>query len=521
MLGKGRLLGAIGVLLAVAGCTVGPDFRPPCPPALRPFYNNSAHVAYGPPESLAVWWSRFNDPTLERLIEQAVAQNLDLREAYLRVVEARAVRGVVRGELFPKLDGTGGYKYRRLSRNANEFVGRPGFTKGFDLFSAGIDASWQIDVFGKLRRAVEAADAEIGVDVEAYRGVLVTLLADVATNYVTARTLQARLEIATKNLESQHRTLSVVEQRQRAGLVSQLDVAQARSNVHTTAAVIPRLEEELQVTLHRLSVLLGQVPGGTMTTLVGTGRIPVAPESLVAGAPADLLRRRPDIRQAEAEVAVASARIGVAVADLYPQFTLLGTVSVDSRKVATWFTTDSLMHSVGPSVRWNIFSFGRILFNIDSRRAQHEQSIVRYRNTVLNAVAEVENALVGLKLERRRARSLELAVAELREAVKLGRAKYAKGLIPFQTVLDSERQLLRAEEALAGSRGSIVLNTIRAYEALGGGWGPRPVPLPVADDLGADAPEAQQETIKGPSSGSSVPADPGTLPEPVGPAPPE
>ncbi len=514
MLGNGRLLGAVGALL-VAGCTVGPDFRPPCPPALRSYYDNSAHVAYGPPESLAVWWTQLNDPTLDLLVEQALARNLDLRETYLRVVEARAVRGVVRGELFPKLDGTGGYKYRRLSRNANEFVGRPGFTDGFDLFSAGFDASWQVDVFGKLRRAVEAADAEVDADVEAYRGVLVTLLADVATNYVTARTLQARLEIATENLESQHRTLSVVEQRHRAGLVSRLDVAQARSNVHATAAVIPLLEEELQVKLHRLSVLLGEVPGRAMNTFVGTGEIPVAPNYLDAGAPADLLRRRPDIRQAEAEVAAASARIGVAVADLYPQFTLVGTVSVDSRKVATWFTMDSLMHSVGPSVRWNLLSFGRILFNIDARRAVHEQSIVRYRNTVLNAVAEVEDALVGLDRERRRARSLELAAAELRKAVDLGRVKYAKGLISFQPVLDSERQLLRAEEALAGSRGRIVLNTIRAYEALGGGWGPRPAPLPVAEDPAPPAPERPPEAIEAPSSGGRVPADPHTLPEPA------
>jgi NodT family efflux transporter outer membrane factor (OMF) lipoprotein len=453
---------------------------------LQPAYQTPRADAL-PPGDLTRWWRYFNDPVLDGLIGVSWQQNLDLRAAGFRIAQARALRGVVRGGLFPQTDAVGSYNYRRTSSNANQFVTRDSLSESFDLFSAGFDATWEIDIFGKIRRSLEAADADIGVQVEDYRDVLVTLLADVAFNYVTVRVLQEQLEIARANLAAQRQTLDLVRRRHEAGLVGRLDVAQAESNAHTTASTIPPLEEELQVALNRLSILLGQPPARDLAAWIGKGPLPADPGLLALGVPADLVRRRPDIRRAENEVAASSARIGVAVADLYPQLTIGGTITVDSRSFSSLFEPASLAHSVGPAFRWDVLNFGRVRNNIWLERARHNEALVNYQSAVLLAVEEVENGLVGYQRSLERVASLTSAAHAAREAVRLGRTQYDRGLINFQTLLDSERQRLQSEEQLAITRGAVLTSLIRTFKALGGGW---EAPPPAVTSPGqADMPE--------------------------------
>ncbi len=456
--------------LWVSGCKVGPDYVPPCPVPLDPMFQHAKDDAYVPAPSPEYWWTQLGDPVLANLVHMAVRQNLDLREAYFRIMESRGLRGVVRGNLFPRLGGTGAYSRRRISANGNQFVDQPQSSGDFDLFSTGFDAAWELDVFGKFRRGVEAAEADLAARVEERRGLLVTLLGDVATQYVQLRGLQARTQIAEANLRNQEHTLHLVRERQAAGLVGDLDVAQAEANVATTAATFPPLRRELHVTVHRLSVLLGQVPSPEFLASLGGGEIPVFEHPLGVGLPGELLRRRPDIRQAEREVAAQNARIGVATADLYPQFSLTGNVSVDSRLIASWFTNNSLAFGVGPSARWDILQFGRIKHNIRAQRAKHQQTIVNYQRAILLAVEEVENALVSWHEEQLRRQHLLEAHAATLKAVGHAREQYVQGLVAFQTVLDTQRQQLQLEDELARNQTTITLYGIQLYKALGGGW---------------------------------------------------
>lgn len=346
-------------------------------------------------------------------------------------------------------------------------------------FSTGFDATWEIDIFGKIRRSLEAADADIGVQEEDYRDILVTLFGDVARNYVTIRVLQERLEIARANLASQKQTLKIVRRRHQAGLVGRLDLAQAESNVHTTASTIPPLREDLQIALNRISILLGETPVPDLEVSLGDASLPIKPDLLALGVPADLIRRRPDLRRAEREVAASSARIGVAVADLYPQFTLTGTISVDSRNVSSLFEPASLAHGVGPGFRWDVLNFGRVLNNIRLQEARYQEAVVNYQQTVLLAVEEVENSLVSYHRSVERVTTLVQATRAAREVVQLSRTQYDRGLIAFQTLLDAERQQLRNEERLAIARGAVLTSLIRAFKALGGGW---KTPPPAAAD---------------------------------------
>lgn len=484
--GRAACAGLVAWIAVVvcSGCKVGPEHCPPCPPPLRPAYQSSA-PGLQPPADLTNWWSRLDDPLLDELIWEAWRQNLDLRAAGVRIVQARSLRGIVRGGLFPQVDGKASYGYRRTSSNANQFVTRDSLSHSFDLFSTGFDANWEIDIFGKIRRSLEAADADIGLREEDYRDVLVTLLADVAHNYVTIRVLQERLAIARNNLASQEQTLAMVRRRHQAGLVGRLDVAQAESNAFLTAATIPPLEEELQVTLNRLAILLGQSPSRSLAARIGERPLPTDPGLLELGVPADLMRRRPDVRQAEREVAATSARIGVAVADLYPQFSIAGTITVDSRNFSTLFDPASLAHSVGPAFRWDVLNFGRVRSNIWLSRARHDEAIINYQSALLLAVEEVENGLVGYQRSRERVVQLTSAVWAAREAARLSRTQYDRGLIAFQTVLDSERQQLQSEEQLAIAYGTVLSSLIRTFKALGGGWEsswPAATPLPEMPD---------------------------------------
>ncbi len=467
------LAACLGAVVGLSGCKVGPDFVRPALPWLEPVYHD-AQPAQPPVEpELTYWWTEFNDPTLNGLIDQAACQNLTLREAYFRVVESRALVTVARGEMFPEVFGTSGYSNRRTSLNANQFIIPPTLRRSYDLFTAGFDAGWEIDLWGKLRRTIEAAENDLAASEAARRDVLVTLLGDVGTSYINFRVVQQRLNIARANLVRQQTTAEFVRERFRAGLISELDVAQAEENLHSTAAVIPPLEQQLHLAMHRLSVLLGESPSLQMLTRLGNGPIPAAPGILTVGVPADLLRRRPDIREAEFQVAAQNERIGVAIADLYPQLTLRGTITADSRRVDTWFMTDSLAYSFGPQFRWDILNFGRLRGGIRVQRARYEQTVARYRQSVLLAVEEVENALISHRTAGDRRRELYMAAQSAGLSASLSESQYQQGLVIFQVVLDSQRRVLELQEQIALSEGDMSISTVQAFKAAGGGWDAR------------------------------------------------
>lgn len=388
----------------------------------------------------------------------------------MRVFEAREQFRVVRGSQLPKLAGTSSFGHKRTSVNANQFIIPQSLQKPFDLYSFGFDSGWEVGLWGKYRNALTAANAEISISVEKLRDVKVTLLGDVAASYVAYRTLQQRLLIAQENQAIQGQTVELVRARLRAGLVRDLDLAQAQSNYHTTAAQIPPLEEQLQITLNRLAVLMGLAPDRRLWEIVGRAPLPEPPHDLGVGLPAEVLRRRPDIRQVEFETLAAGARIGIARADLYPQFSLKGTMTVDSRRVADWFTGNSLAFSFGPAVRWDVLNFGRLRANVRVQEQRFQQALVRYQNSVLTALQEVENGVTSFHRQRQRVAELEKAVAATREAVRLSQASYQSGLVAFQSVLDSQRQLVTLQEQLAQTHGQVVLAAVQTYKAVGGGW---------------------------------------------------
>jgi NodT family efflux transporter outer membrane factor (OMF) lipoprotein len=459
----------VGTLVASGGCRVGPNHGPPPAPLTNqwkvPQESVSAACMADP---CAAWWSDFQDPDLDHLMQWAVAANPGLREAYFRIMESRARRGVVTGQRLPEVKGDGRYSYKKVSGNSSPYALTA--QESFSLFSTSFDASWEMDLWGKYCRAIEAADAEICVSQGDYHYVLLTLLGDVAVAYVELRTYQERIEVANQNLEVQQRTLRFVQERNRVGLTKPLDSAQAKSNLHATMATIPALEIGLQQAENRLCVLLGEAPHDLRAQLDPVRPIPVAPAEVALGFPADLLRRRPDLKSAEAKVAAASARIGVAVADLYPQLSLTGTISVDSADITNLFTSQSVAHHVGPALTWNILNFGRIRNKIRAQEARFEQAVQRYQSTVLSAAEEVENALASYMLERERSESLAQAVAAAKESNRLAELYYGQGLTNFQSVLDAQRSMLVLQDKLALNRAAVTHGRISLYKALGGGW---------------------------------------------------
>ncbi len=459
-----------GLALLAVGCTVGPDYRRPDLPVPSAWKEAQEEGVDTRSAELTRWWTAFNDPLLNSLVERAVQSNLDLRLAEARIRETRASRAVTAAGAWPAVDVSGSYSRSRESENGpvSEFPGRGGREQ--DLFTTGFDASWEIDVFGGVRRSVEAADASIAASVEDRRDTLVTLLGDVARNYIDLRGFQRRIAVARANLNAQQETLDLTKVRFRAGLASYVDVAQAEAQVNTTAAQIPTLERSLKQAAHRLAVLLGLEPGALWAELSGEAPIPALPLEVLVGLPSELLRRRPDIRRVERQLAAATAQIGVATADLFPRFFLTGSVGLQSVSASDWFTSGSRFWSVGPTVSWPVFDAGRIRANIEVRSAQQEQAVRQYAKTILTALEDVENSLVNYSREQARHRSLVEAVAANRLAVEMSNELYLKGLQDFLSVLDSQRSLFTSESDLAQSEAAMASNLVSLYKALGGGW---------------------------------------------------
>lgn len=455
-------------MLVISGCAVGPNYK-------EPELNLPARFG-GPPStqpvSVARWWETFNDPQLDSLIDRAAKQNLDLRAAEARVREARAQRGVVSADLFPQVDVNGSYQRARRSGSNlnNNFSDTGNRASEFDLYQAGFDASWELDVFGGTRRGIEAASADIESTVENLRDVRVTLLAEVGRNYVELRGFQRRLQFNRENLKAQQQTLDLTRSRFQSGLTSDLDVARAEAQVATTASAIPTFETQAAAAMHRLAVLLGQNPRALMDELNDIKPVAKLPTTVPSGLPSELVRRRPDVRRAERDLAAQTARIGVAVADWFPKFSLTGSLGRQSDRFKDLGNSDSQFWTVGPSISWPILDWGRIRSNIAVENARQEQSLANYESAVLVALEDVENALVAYEKEQARRTVLSDAVAANRRAVDLSTQLYSRGLADFLNVLDAQRSLFLSQDALAQSDAVVSSNLVALYKALGGGW---------------------------------------------------
>ena len=455
-------------LAILNGCMVGPNFKRPQPtmPAGWAGATDEFRPVTPAEEELARWWTLFDDPTLDSLIEQAVESNLDLKQAEARIRQARAARGVAASGIGPTADTTAAYQ------RSGSGGGTGGKSEGniSNHYQAGFDAGWELDIFGGVRRAIEAADADLQAAQETRRDVLVTLTAEVARNYIDLRAFQERIVIARQNLETQKHSAALTRQRFQAGFVGALDVANADAQVATTTSLIPLLEASARQTLYSLSVLLGRDPAALVRELSPAEAIPLASPSIPLGVPSDLLRRRPDIRRAEAEIHAATARIGVATADLFPRFTISGSAGVSASDFSSWFDWASRIWSFGPSLNWNLFDMGRTRSNIEQQRALQDQSLITYQQTVLAALQEVENALIASTKEEEHRRALREAVAANRKAVGLATTLYTQGNTDFLNVLDAQRSLFASEDALIQSTGNVSTDLVAIFKALGGGW---------------------------------------------------
>lgn len=460
------------LLLLLAGCTVGPNYHPPHLNVPSHWSEPLAGGETNAPARLADWWKTFADPELDSLVQQAVRTNHQLRVAQARVREARAQRGVVAAGLWPNVDASGLYTYNRLSENY--FFPLPSGTPlDYNWFQSGFDASWELDIFGGTRRAVQAATANLAAAEFNRRDVLVSLLAELARNYFELRGFQQQLVIARQNILAQTDSLNLTRNRYEAGLTSQLDVEQAAALLAATQAEVPTLETAIQAAIHRLSVLLAQPPGALSAKLSRTAPIPAPPPQVPVGLPSDLLLRRPDIQSAERQLAAATANIGVARADLFPKFSLTGTAGLESVSFGQWFTPGSRFWTVGPTVTWLIFDAGRIRANIRVQNARQEQALANYEQTVLSAFEDVENALTAYAKEQLRFRKLHASVQAQRAALSLSRDLYKNGLADFLRVLDSQRSLYQAQDALVQSQKTVSEDLVALYKALGGGWEPQ------------------------------------------------
>jgi NodT family efflux transporter outer membrane factor (OMF) lipoprotein len=475
------------------GFKVGPNYsKPPAPVAEEWIQAKDARVQE---RHLQDWWSVFQDAKLNTLIDTAYRQNLTLRIAGTRVLEARAQQAIAVGSIFPQTQQLNGeYSRVGLSRNmannpvalspllatspaASQIPGAEIPTNWYSTWNAGFNLSWELDFWGRFRRAIETANANMDASVENFDDALVTLLADLATNYVQYRVAQQRIAIARANVKIQQDILALVEEQARVGInkVTQLDVQQARTVLEQTRSTIPALEIVLGQANDTICILLGLPPRDLGQDLgpgpgVDTEPLPNTPSWVAAGIPADLLRRRPDVRSAERQVAAQSAQIGVAEADLYPAIFVNGTLGWEAQDLTKLFESKSFLGNITPNFRWNILNYGRILNNVRQQEARTQEFIAAYQNRVLTAGREVQTALRGFLRSQEQAEDLARSVRAAKKALAVGKDQYRVGVIPFNTVFNLEITQVQQQDQLAIAAGNIALNLIAVYRALGGGW---------------------------------------------------
>jgi NodT family efflux transporter outer membrane factor (OMF) lipoprotein len=494
--------------VALAGCEVGPDFKSPAP-----WYNPTSWFENRPPkveapsEAVAepldpAWWDVFADPELTRLEQRVAASNLDVRIAAIRLAESRASLGIARADLFPSANGNASYTREKLSPNgvigllggsgsspatgnngasvattSNGLGGTTGgipntsgITAPFNLYQYGFDASWELDFFGRVRRNVEAADAQAIASTESRRDQLVSALAEMARDYIQLRGTQRGIQIDQQNITTEQQSLTLTQQRASSGLTSDLDVANAAAQLATTQSQLPSLQAQEAQLINAMSLLLGEQPNALSGELSTTQPIPPAPPRVPIGLPSELARRRPDIRRAEANLHAATANVGVAVGDFYPRITLSGSLAIQALNTTNLGNWASRTYGLGPSLTLPIFEGGRLVRTLELRKAEEQEAAVTYQQTVLGALHDVDNALTSFDSEQRRRAQLQAAADQNQRALNLARQRYTDGLADFLSVLDAERSLLATQQQLVNSTTTVSTDLVQVYKALGGGW---------------------------------------------------
>jgi NodT family efflux transporter outer membrane factor (OMF) lipoprotein len=494
--------------LAMGGCTVGPDFHEP-----TPWWSPASWISRAEPKTAvsepvaepidAEWWKLFHDPQLTALERRVTRSNLDVRVASIRLAESRAQLGIARAAEFPTLNGNANYS--REAQSANGVLalvpgssGSPGtgsnglggtqtgvpvsgiaggssssiatLSAPFNLYQYGFDASWELDLWGRVRRSVESSSATVTASEEAQRGTLLTTLAELARDYIQLRGTQADIATDQRNLQTARQSLKLTQDRYAGGLTTELDVANAAAQVATTQSLLPPLQQREAELINAISLLLGEQPKALQTALATPKPIPPVPPRVPVGLPSELARRRPDIRQAEAQLHGATADVGVAVADFYPSFSLSGSVALQGLKPKNLTDWASRTYAFGPSITLPIFEGGRLRSTLQLRSQEQQEAAINYQRTVLQALHDVDNALTAYNAEQRRRSQLAQAVAHNRRALELAQQRYTQGVIDFLTVLDTERNLLSTELQLDDSTTNVSTNLVQLYKALGGGW---------------------------------------------------
>ncbi|MCL6417059.1 efflux transporter outer membrane subunit [Aestuariirhabdus sp. Z084] len=472
-----RLMAVIVCAILLASCAaVGPDYKKPEADVLNQWQAARDASVDSAAAEHRQWWKSFNDPVLDDLVQRAYSQNLSLQVAGLRVYEARALLGIATGLLYPQSQGVNGSASTiKISENADPVTSLPPgvgdlVDTSYKRYGTSLDAAWELDFWGRFRRGVESADAGLAASVADYDEFLVTLTGEVATSYILLRTLEERLNFAEKNVAIQQRSLEITDVRFRNGLVTELDVQLARALLGNTKSTIPPLKSGIRQTRLALSLLLGLPPSDLQSIVGGRGDIPDSPQAIAVGIPADLLRRRPDIRRAEALAAAQSARIGAVEAELYPSFRLIGTVGYAAGSSGDLFDSGSDFNLGAFGFSWKLLNYGRIRNQVRAEDARYQQAALAYQNTVLNAAREVESSLTSFLRSKERVLTLADSVAASRRAVELAQTQYRDGIISYTLVLDAQQFLLLNEDQFTASRGEVARNLIATYKALGGGW---------------------------------------------------
>jgi NodT family efflux transporter outer membrane factor (OMF) lipoprotein len=464
--------------LLLAGCTsprqwinngfkVGPEYCQPEAYVAQDWIDSEDQRVRSESEDHAGWWTVFDDPVLDGLIAEAYSQNLPLRVAGFRILEARALRAITAGNLLPQQQQAfADYSHNLISTRSFNL---PLPDRHFSLWDAGFNLSWELDFWGRFRRAVEAADADLDASIENYDDVLVTLLADVATTYVEIRTLERRLELARSNIGLQQKSFDLADIRFTEGAANEVDMQQAKSNLAQTEALVPQLEIALRQSQNQLCVLMG-MPPEDLTTRLGNAAIPSAPAEIAIGVPGELLRRRPDVRRAERQVAAQSARIGIAETEFYPQIAVTGVIGVEANQFQDLFKSGASFGSVGPSLRWNVLNYGRILNNVRAEDARFQRAALAFQQTVLAANAEAENAIVAFLRSQQRRDALMRSAEAARRSNELVSSLYTAGDAGLDRVFVIQSFLVQQQDTAAEAQGDVAKNLIAVFRAMGGGW---------------------------------------------------
>ncbi|MEJ2138707.1 MAG: efflux transporter outer membrane subunit [Gammaproteobacteria bacterium] len=452
--------------MLAGGCTqVGPDFQKPDADIKSGWEQYESQLVSATTPQSVEWWQAFNDPVLNDLVDTAYAQNLTLEAAGLRVLEARAQLGIATGTIYPQQQNADGSAI--YSDLGNNLGGASNWQ--YDL---GINAGWELDFWGKFRRGIESADAAFLASVANYDATLVLLVSQVVDSYIVIRTAEEQLRISEQNADLQRRSFEITDTLYRNGENSELDRQQALTLLLGTEATIPSLRITVDRARNALSVLLGQPPGKIAALIGNTGDIPATPNEVGVGIPADLLRRRPDVRQAELQAAAQSARIGVAAADLYPSFVLVGSLGLTSTSDTSgnFLASDNLVFTAGPAFNWPFLNYGRLRNNIRVQDARFQQTLVNYENTVIDAAREVEDAITGYVRGQKQQSILERGVAAAKRSTEISLLRYQEGFSDYQRVLQAQQSLFSQQQRYVTARSDTVRSLTALYKALGGGW---------------------------------------------------